>query len=174
MLHSDWHDCRPAPSASCSRFPTVVRRRATCSIAARPNLRFYRRAQPITPCEITIGEVNSPELLPKIPSVLHESSAIALEWPRLRDHIAGRTFSPLGRAWILALEPCADLPWIEQQHQRTTEMRAMLLSGGSFEFRGLFDPTLLLDKARIEGSALEGLEVRDLLTVTERVAAWRT
>ncbi len=112
--------------------------------------------------------------MPKIPSILHESSAIALEWPRLRDHIAGRTFSPLGRAWILALEPCADLPWIEQQHQRTTEMRAMLLSGGSFEFRGLFDPTLLLDKARIEGSALESLDVRDLLTVAERVAAWRT
>ncbi|WP_260472836.1 endonuclease MutS2 [Edaphobacter aggregans] len=118
--------------------------------------------------------MNSPELLPTIPSLLHESSTSALEWPRLRDHIAGRTFSPLGRAWILALEPCADLPWIDQQHQRTAEMRAMLLSGGSFEFRGLFDPTLLLDKARIEGSALEGLEVRDLLTVAERVAAWRT
>ena len=118
--------------------------------------------------------MNSPELSPTIPSILHESSASALEWPRLRDHIAGRTFSPLGRAWILALEPCADIPWIDQQHQRTAEMRAMLLSGGSFEFRGLFDPTLLLDKARIEGSALEGLEVRDLLTVAERVAAWRS
>ena len=126
------------------------------------------------PCEITIGEVNSPELLPKIPSILHESSALALEWPRLRDHIAGRTWSAPGRAWILALEPCADLPWIDQQHQRTAEIRSFLTSGGTFDFRGLFDPTLLLDKARIEGSALEGLEVRDLLTVAERVAAWRT
>jgi DNA mismatch repair protein MutS2 len=118
--------------------------------------------------------VNSLQLLPAIPSPLPETSATALEWARLRDHIAGRTTSPLGRAWVLALEPCADLPWIDQQHQRTAELRAMLTRGGSFEFRGLFDPTPLLDKARIDGAALESTEIRDLLTVVERVAAWRT
>jgi DNA mismatch repair protein MutS2 len=117
--------------------------------------------------------VNSPELLPKIPFPLRETSAAALEWPRLRDHIAGRTFSPLGRAWVLALEPCADLAWIDQQQQRTAELRTMLTRGGSFEFRGLFDPTALLDKARIDGAALEATEIRDLLAVIERVAAWR-
>jgi len=98
---------------------------------------------------------------------------MALEWPRLRDHIAGRTSSPLGRAWVLALEPCADLVWIDQQQQRTAELRAMLTRGGTFEFHGLFDPTVLLDKARIDGAALESIEIRDLLTVVERVAAWR-
>jgi DNA mismatch repair protein MutS2 len=117
--------------------------------------------------------VNSPELLPIIPSPLRELSATALEWARLRDYIAARTFSPLGRAWVLALEPCADLSWIDRQQQRTAELRAMLTRGGSFEFRGLFDPTTLLDKARIEGAALESTEIRDLLTVVERVAAWR-
>jgi DNA mismatch repair protein MutS2 len=111
--------------------------------------------------------------LPKIPSPLRESSSAALEWPRLRDHIAGRTFSALGRAWVLALEPCADLAWIDQQQQRTAELRTMLTRGGSFEFRGLFDPTTLLDKAHIDGAALESTEIRDLLTVIERVAAWR-
>jgi DNA mismatch repair protein MutS2 len=104
---------------------------------------------------------------------LRESSATALEWPRLRDHIAGRTSSPLGRAWILALEPCSDLAWIDQQQQRTAEVRTMLARGGSFEFHGLFDPTFMLEKARIEGAALESTEIRDLLTVVERVAAWR-
>jgi DNA mismatch repair protein MutS2 len=117
--------------------------------------------------------VNSSELWPKIPSPLRESSSAALEWPRLRDHIAGRTFSPLGRAWVLALEPCADLTWIDRQQQRTAELRTMLTRGGSFEFRGLFDPTTLLDKAHIDGAALESTEIRDLLTVIERVAAWR-
>jgi DNA mismatch repair protein MutS2 len=111
--------------------------------------------------------------VPIIPSPLSESSAAALEWPRLRDHIAGRTFSPLGRAWTLALEPSADLPWIDQQQQRTAEVRSMLARGGSFEFGGLFDATILLDKARIDGAALESTEIRDLLTVVERVAAWR-
>jgi DNA mismatch repair protein MutS2 len=117
--------------------------------------------------------VKSPELLPSIPSPLRESSAAALEWARLRDHIAGRTSSPLGRAWILALEPCSDQPWIDEQQQRTAEMRTMLTRGGSFEFNGLFDPTTLLDKARIDGAALEGTEIRDLLNVVERIAAWR-
>jgi len=111
--------------------------------------------------------------LPSIPAPLHESSAAALEWPRLREHIAGRTSSPLGRAWILALEPSSDQLWIDQQQQRTAEMRTMLTRGGSFEFNGLFDPTTLLDKARIDGAALEGIEIRDLLNVVERIAAWR-
>jgi len=117
--------------------------------------------------------VNSPALLPAVPSPLRESSAAALDWPRLRDHIAGRTVSPLGRTWVLALEPSADLSWIDQQQQRTAELRTMLTRGGSFEFHGLFDPTVLLDKARIDGAALESTEVRDLLAVVERVAAWR-
>ena len=125
------------------------------------------------PCEITIVAVKPPELLPTIPSLLRESSATALEWPRLREHIAGRTSSPLGRAWIVALEPSSDVAWIDQQQQRTAEVQAMLTCGGSFEFRGLFDPTLLLDKARIDGAALECTEIRDLLTAVERIAAWR-
>jgi DNA mismatch repair protein MutS2 len=125
------------------------------------------------PCEGTITEVNAPHLLPAVPAPLRESSEAALEWPRLRDHIAGRTVSPLGRAWVLALKPSADLSWIDQQQQRTAELRAMLTRGGSFEFHGLFDPTVLLDKAGIDGAALESTEVRDLLAVVERVAAWR-
>ena len=121
----------------------------------------------------TIEDVTSSNLLPSIPFPLAQSSAIALQWPALREHIAGHTFSPLGRAWLLALEPSADLAWIETQQQRTAEMQAFLSRGGSFDFHGLFDPTTLLEKARIDGSALEGLEIRDVLEVVERVAAWR-
>jgi DNA mismatch repair protein MutS2 len=112
-------------------------------------------------------------LLPEVPDPLIDASSVALEWPRLREHIAGRTFSPLGRAWITALEPSSNLAWIELQQQRTAEIRAMLTAGGTFEFHGLFDPTPLLEKSRIEGSALEALEIATLLVVVERVAAWR-
>jgi DNA mismatch repair protein MutS2 len=118
--------------------------------------------------------VPSHGFIPQIPRPLNESSAVALEWPRLREHIASRTFSPLGRAWVLALEPSADLAWIETQHQRIEEMRGLYNSGVTFDFHGLFDPTDLLDKARIEGSALESLEILSLITVVERVAAWAT
>ena len=110
--------------------------------------------------------------MPSIALPLAESSAQALEWPRLRDHIASRTSSPLGRAWVLGLEPSSDLTWIDQQQQRTGEIRTMLTGGGSFSFSGLFDPTALLEKARIEGSALESLEILHLLDVVEHVAAW--
>lgn len=114
----------------------------------------------------------SHDFIPQIPLPLVESSAAALEWPRLREHIASRTFSPLGRAWIVALEPSADLAWIDTQQQRTEEMRGLFASGVSFDFHGLFNPTDLLDKARIEGSALEPLEILALITVVERVEAW--
>uniref|UniRef100_UPI0040397FD3 endonuclease MutS2 n=1 Tax=Edaphobacter paludis TaxID=3035702 RepID=UPI0040397FD3 len=122
---------------------------------------------------MTVFPLLTMPLLPNVPSPLPESSAAALEWPRLRDAVAGRTFSALGRAWVLALEPSADLSWIDRQQQRTEEMRKMLSGGGSFDFHGLFDPTGLLDQARIEGAALEAMEISSLLNVVERVAAWR-
>ncbi|HEY8997874.1 MAG TPA: endonuclease MutS2, partial [Edaphobacter sp.] len=108
-----------------------------------------------------------------VPSPLAESSAAALEWPRLRDYLSTRTWSPLGKAWVLALEPSQDLAWIEAQQQRTAEMRSLYNADGSFDFHGLFDPADLLEKARIEGSALEALEILALLTVVERINAWR-
>jgi len=74
----------------------------------------------------------------------------------------------------MALEPSSDLVWIEDQHERTEEMRALYNSGGSFDFHGLFDPAEMLEKSRIEGSALEPLEILSLITVVERVAAWRS
>ena len=114
-----------------------------------------------------------PTLLPEVPSPLLESSAAALEWPRLREYIAAKAVSPLGRGFTLALEPTTDLDWILPQQTRTAEMRAFLNGGGSFDFHGLFDPAPLLDKARITGAALEALEILAMLNVVERVAGWR-
>jgi DNA mismatch repair protein MutS2 len=118
----------------------------------------------------TIADV---PLLPNIPSPLPESSSSVLEWPRLRETIAGHASSPLGRGWVLALEPSADRAWIEAQQQRTGEIRDLLTGGGSFEFHGLIDPTERLEQARLEGAALEAQEINALLTVVERIAAWR-
>ena len=112
-------------------------------------------------------------IIPTIPLPLAESSSIALEWPRLREHIAAKAVSPLGRAFTSALEPSTDIEWITAQQTRTAEMRAFLNSGGSFDFHGLLDPAALLDHARVPGSALDALEILSLLNVVERVAAWR-
>jgi DNA mismatch repair protein MutS2 len=117
--------------------------------------------------------VTFPTLLPTIPFPLADASSAALAWPRLREHIAGFAASPLGRAWVMTLEPCADAAWIDGQQRRTAEIRDLLTGGGSFDFHGLFDPTERLDQSRVEGAALEGSEINALLAVIERVAAWR-
>jgi DNA mismatch repair protein MutS2 len=52
-------------------------------------------------------------------------------------------------------------------------MRAVLAAGLNLQFQGMFDPTEMLEKASIDGAVLEAVEIRDLLNVVERVAAWR-
>jgi len=113
------------------------------------------------------------DLLPQIPQILAERGGPALQWEALRERLAAGARSPLGRAWVLALEPSAELAWIDRQQQRTAEMRRLVVGGSGFEFRGLVDPTDSLDKARIDGAALEPLELMAMLEMAERVAAWR-
>jgi DNA mismatch repair protein MutS2 len=110
--------------------------------------------------------------LPEIPLPLFEIGAKALQWPELIEHLADRAQSLLGRAWVSALSPSGDPAWIDQQQQRNVEMQR-LIAGGSFDFHGIFDVTEMLDKARIEGAALEGLELRTIMAHAERVQAWR-
>ncbi len=43
-------------------------------------------------------------MLPEIPGVLSEAAAGALEWARLREYVAGKAQSALGRGWVMALE----------------------------------------------------------------------
>jgi DNA mismatch repair protein MutS2 len=110
--------------------------------------------------------------LPEIPNPLAEIGAKALQWAELIGHIAGRAQSPLGRAWAAALAPSGDADWIDQQQQRNAEMQRLLV-GGSFDFHGIFDVSEMLDKARIDGAALEGLELRAIKAHAERVEDWR-
>lgn len=109
---------------------------------------------------------------PEIPSPLSEISAAALQWPELIDRLSLRAQSPLGKLWIEALKPSSDSTWVEEQQQRNAEMQK-LIRGGTFDFHGIFDVTETLDKARIEGSALEAMEIRSLIVHAERVEAWR-
>ena len=101
------------------------------------------------------------------------SSAAVLEFGLLRDLLRGYAASDLGRARVAALSPSIDLAWIQNQHQLTSEVREFRRVGGNFEFAGLSDITRLLEKSRIEGAALETLEVRDVLTAVDRAAEWR-
>lgn len=105
---------------------------------------------------------------------MRQTSPIALEWPRLREHLATRTQSSLGRARVLALEPTRDLQAIERAQTVTQEIRLFLIAGGEFSFHGLFDANTLLDKARIPNASLEPLELRRIAELAEHIADWRS
>ena len=107
-----------------------------------------------------------------IPAPLNHTSARALEYDALRDLLRGYTQSALGQARIAQLAPSGDRAWIERQQQLVAEIRAYLRTGGRFDFAGLMDPTRLVEKARIEGAALEPTEIRDIISVVDRAAEW--
>lgn len=105
-------------------------------------------------------------------AVVHTSARV-LEFEGLRDLLRSYTASPLGQARVAGLAPSSDYGWIENQQQLTTEIREYRRVGGRFEFARLLDITKLLDKARIQGSALETTELRDVLLVADGAAEWR-
>ena len=52
-------------------------------------------------------------------------------------------------------------------------MRLLLEQGISPSLGGLFDPTQLTDKARIQGALLEPEEIRDLLFLVDNITTWQ-
>src|SRR5215471_17028038 len=106
-------------------------------------------------------------------SSLTHTSARLLEFDSLRELLRGYAWSPLGQARVAQLAPSEDCDWIERQQQLTAEIRRYLAGGSRFEFSGLADVRELVKKSRIEGAALEALEIRDLLAAVDRAAEWR-
>ena len=107
------------------------------------------------------------------PSLLQHTSERVLEFDEFRQLLAAYTASPLGRKPVLALAPSQERAWIERQQQLTEELRGYLRTGGSFDFHGLLDPSLLIDKSRIRGAVLELAEIREVLLLADRAAEWR-
>jgi len=112
------------------------------------------------------------EMLPEIPERLSERGGTALQWESLRERLAAGAHSPLGRAWVMVLEPSADAAWIDAQQARNAEMRLLVVGGAPFDFHGVIDVSELLDKARIDGAALEAAEILNVLAHAQRATAW--
>ncbi len=104
---------------------------------------------------------------------MQNTSARVLEFDSLLDLLRSYAASDLGRARLAGMAPSADLPWIQNQHQLTAEIREFRRVGGNFNFAGLVDISELLEKARISGSALETIEILSVITVVDRAAEWR-
>jgi DNA mismatch repair protein MutS2 len=108
-----------------------------------------------------------------MPEPLIHNSARVLEFDTLRELLHGYASSPLGQARITALAPAIDAEWIAEQQELTAEVREFRRVGGRFEFFGLLDVTVLVQKSRIVGAALETTEIRDVLLLVDRAAEWR-
>jgi DNA mismatch repair protein MutS2 len=105
--------------------------------------------------------------------MVEECSCEALEWSRLLELVASFVHSTVAREWLLAIKPSRDPSWIEQQHDLVSEMRSLLAQGVSPALGGLFDPTRMTDKARIQGALLEPEEIRDLLLLMDNITTWQ-
>ncbi len=104
---------------------------------------------------------------------MEECSCEALEWRRLLELMVSFAYSGVAREWILAMMPSRDTSWIDHQHDLVDEMRLLLGQGGAPALGGLFDPTTLTDKARIQGASLEPEEIRDLLFLVDNIVTWQ-
>jgi DNA mismatch repair protein MutS2 len=104
---------------------------------------------------------------------LIHNSARVLEFESLRELLRGYTSSPLGQERIAALAPSTDRDWIQGQQDLAQEIREFRRVGGRFDFSALIDITLLVEKSRIAGVALETTEIRDVILVVDRAAEWR-
>jgi DNA mismatch repair protein MutS2 len=107
-----------------------------------------------------------------VPAPLPHTSASVLEFDSLREVLQGYA-SPLGRGRIAALAPSGDQPWIERQHRLVAEVREFLRVGARFDFVGLADPALHLERAGVEGVALETVAIQEVLNLLDRAAQWR-
>jgi DNA mismatch repair protein MutS2 len=104
---------------------------------------------------------------------LAHSSARVLEFESLRQLLRAYASSPLGQNRIARLPVSTDREWIQTQQDLATEMGEFRRVGGRFDFAGLMEVASPVEKSRIAGVALETTDIRDVILVIDRVAAWR-
>jgi len=102
-------------------------------------------------------------LLPAIPEPVAELSRATLEWDGLLSFVSQYATAAITKDWFAQLVPSLSAPWVTAQHAQTAEMRICLSRNIRPSLASLFDPTVLLSKARSPGTALESEELRQLL-----------
>jgi DNA mismatch repair protein MutS2 len=85
-----------------------------------------------------------------------------LEYREALDLVARFASSALGADAVRALVPSADAAWIEPELARVEEMRAFLRGDSGWQVPAIPDAREALKRLRVEGSVLDGAQVRDL------------
>jgi DNA mismatch repair protein MutS2 len=98
-----------------------------------------------------------------------------IEWDAVRALVASDARTTMGRERALTAEPLTDPADVERALDRTDEARRALVQEGAPPLDGLTDPRPVLERARAEGSLLDGPELLALLPVLDaapRLAAY--
>ena len=82
-----------------------------------------------------------------------------LEYPRALAVVAERATSTLGAARLRALQPSADIPWLEGEHRRVAAVRALVASEAGWAPEPTPDLTEPLARLRIVGTVWSGPEL---------------
>jgi len=106
--------------------------------------------------------MTEPRPLADLPEDLQERSLLLLEFPLVRERLAGYTTFPPGRDLALALRPAFEPEAVARLQQETTEAR-LLLEWEEVDFSGLEDIRPQLERAR-RGGVLTG---RDLVAIAQ-------
>lgn len=85
-----------------------------------------------------------------------------LEYREALDLVARFASSGLGAEAVRALSPSADPAWIEPELARVEEMRGFLRGDSGWQVPAIPDAREALRKLRVEGSVLEGTQLRDV------------
>ena len=88
-----------------------------------------------------------------------------LEYRDALDIVARYASSSLGGEAVRALEPSADLGWIEPELARVDQMRGFLRGDSGWYIPAIPDVRDPLRKLRVEGSVLDGTQLRDVATL---------
>jgi len=85
-----------------------------------------------------------------------------LEYREALDLVARFASSALGAQAVRELAPSGDLAWIEPELARVEEMRRFLRGDGGWQVPAIPDARESLRRLRVEGSVLDGPQLRDL------------
>ncbi|HUG36971.1 MAG TPA: hypothetical protein VML54_08490, partial [Candidatus Limnocylindrales bacterium] len=93
-----------------------------------------------------------------------------IEWPAVQALLARDTATPMGRELALALAPHVDLAAIQTVLARTREARLALGAAGVPPWEVIPDVRPTLHRARMDGSVLDGRELRGLIPLIDAAA----
>lgn len=108
------------------------------------------------------------------PSLIREAlfpASPALEFPRVLDGVAGFAAGPLGADRIRARRPSSDAGWVEAELAPVTQLLAWYTRGHSLDIPPVPDLSPILERLRLPGSVLDGLE---LVAIRDTLGAVRT